>query len=103
MTTNYYNRRGDERRRRELPALLHKDMVQTINLSSTGARLVVKNPAIKPRMPLMIEIGDNEYVGLMCEPRWRRQIGQHLYVVGVRFPTGQEDLRKLQMSLSQAG
>lgn len=84
--------------------MLHTEMVQTINLSGSGARLLLKkSQQLKPRMPLMVELGDGEYVGLICEPRWREQVGRNLFVVGVRFPEGQQDLAQLRQNLRRAG
>ena len=83
--------------------MLSTEMVRTINLSECGARLLLKKPQqLRPRMSLMVELSDGQYVGLVCEPRWRERVGRNLFVVGVRFPEGQQDLAQLRQSLRQA-
>jgi hypothetical protein len=83
-----------------MPALLHRDMVEVINISTAGARLIVKSTKpLKDRVPILIQTGDDEYAGLLCEPRWVKKLGVNLYVVGVSFPQGQEDLNQLKRIL----
>jgi hypothetical protein len=97
------NRRRAGRQARQTDAMLSTEMVRTINLSECGARLLLKKPQqLRPRMSLMVELSDGQYVGLVCEPRWRERVGRNLFVVGVRFPEGQQDLAQLRQSLRQA-
>ena len=96
------NRRKAKRQARQNHALLSTEMVQTLNISECGARLLIKNPELRPRMSLMVELAEGEYVGLICEPRWRERIGRNLYVVGVRFPEDQQDLAQLRQNLRRA-
>lgn len=84
------DRRENRRQAKLLPALLHREMVKIINLSEDGARLLVHNlTSLKPRMPLILEIEEDQYASVMCEPRWNEEIGKNLYVVGVAFTEGE--------------
>lgn len=76
-----YDRRSADRLPKQVPALLHRDMVETVNISEEGARLIVRstNP-LKKKVPILIQTGDDQYAGLLCEPRWVTQIGKDLYV-----------------------
>ena len=47
----------------------------------------------------LIQTGEDDYAGLLCEPRWVEEVGENLYVVGVSFPSGQEGLSDLKRSL----
>lgn len=97
------NRRQSGRQARQTDALLSTEMVRTINLSECGARLLLKKPQqLKPRMSLMVELDEGVYIALVCEPRWRERVGRNLFVVGVRFPEGQQDLAQLKLNLRQA-
>jgi PilZ domain-containing protein len=100
MSDSKYDRRSAERLSKQVPALLHRDMVETINISEEGARLIVKSKTpLKSRVPLLIQTGENDYAGLLCEPRWVKKLGKDLYVVGVSFPEGQEDINHLKRTL----
>lgn len=93
------NRRSKTRFKAQKPALLHHDMVETLNVSADGARLLLKKSIqLRPRMPLMIQTGDNDYAAVICEPKWRRRIGRNLFVIGVSFAAG--ELYQLRQSLS---
>ena len=97
------NRRTSGRQARQAHALLSTEMVQTINLSESGARLLLKkSQQLHPRMSLMVELGEGQYIGLVCEPKWRQKIGRDLYVVGVHFPDHQQDLAQLRQDLRKA-
>lgn len=100
MEGSNHDRRSKARQPKQVPALLHRDMVKTINLSEEGARLLVRsdNP-LKERVPLVIQTGEGDYAGLLCEPRWVEKVGENLYVVGVSFPAGQEGLSHLKRTL----
>jgi len=100
MDGSSYDRRSKARQSKQVPALLHRDMVKTINISEEGARLLVKsNKPLKEKVPLLIQTGEDDYAGLLCEPRWVEEVGENLYVVGVSFPSGQEGLSDLKRSL----
>lgn len=102
MSGSKYDRRAKQRLPRQVPALLHRSMVKTINLSEDGARLLINSTKpLKEKMPLLIQTGDNDFAGLLCEPRWVEEVGENLYVVGVSFPEGQEDLGLLKRALLQ--
>lgn len=101
MSHNGYNRRDNGRIKMNLPALLSRQMVKTINISLTGARLVVRGSQLStPRMPLLIKNQNEEFTGLICEPQWEQKIGDNLYILGVSFPQGQEDLVLLRQQLA---
>lgn len=100
MSDSKYDRRATERISKQVPALLHRNMVETINLSEEGARLIVKSEVpLNRRVPILIQTGDDEYAGLLCQPRWVKKLGRDLYVVGVSFPKGQDDLAQLKRAL----
>lgn len=94
-------RRGEETRiGKAFPAMLHKQMVQVVNLSPTGARIVVNGTNISTEpAPLIIEFGDGQSLALMCEPKWEEKLGETVSVIGVAFPQGQPELRTLRLQL----
>lgn len=100
MSDSKYDRRGAERLSKQVPALFHRDMVDVINISEEGARLILKSSKpLKRRVPILIQTGENDYAGLLCEPRWVKKLGRDLYVVGVCFLQGQEDINHLKRTL----
>ena len=101
MINGCENRRVSLRVKKTVPVLLHREMVQTVNISSTGARLVVRGSKMSsPRIPILIEAKENSYAGLVCEPQWEEKIGPNLYILGVSFPENQEDLALLEHQLA---
>lgn len=100
MADSKYDRRSKARQSKQVPALLHRDMVKTINLSEEGARLLVKSDKpLKEKVPLLIQTGEDDYAGVVCEPRWVEEVGENLYVVGVSFPAGQDGVSHLKRTL----
>ena len=101
MNGNGYNRRETNRVKKHLPAYLNHQAINTINLSPTGARLVVRGSKLSTsRMPLLIDNEGHGLTGLICEPQWEQKIGNNLYILGVSFPEGQEDLALLKQQLA---
>lgn len=95
------NRRSDNRSTRHISVLFHHEMAETLNLSSGGARLIVKSSSLnRGCIPILLETAPDEYAGLLCTPRWEQKLSENLYVVGVSFPPNQDDLALLRDSLA---
>lgn len=95
------NRRGEETRfGMTFPGLLKSQKVQVVNLSATGARLVVQGSQKfeDESMPLMLEIGGQE-LELSCTPKWEEKLSERATVIGVAFPQDQPVVGKLNRLL----
>ena len=78
----------------------------TVNVTATSgatvtntAEVASSNRADPDSSPNNGITGEDDYAGLLCEPRWVEEVGENLYVVGVSFPSGQEGLSDLKRSL----
>lgn len=94
------NRRGEETRTgKAFPATLGEEAVQVVNLSFTGARLVVQGTQVDGPAPLEISLDDGRSISLLCEPKWHEQLGESVSVIGVAFPQGQPEVQDLRAIL----
>lgn len=103
LLAEFSNRRGEEVRvGKPFPAELDQQLVHVVNLSATGARLVVKGGEVgTPPYALKIEISAGEFVELQCEPKWEEKLGDSATVIGVAFPQDQAELQTLKERLER--
>ena len=95
------NRRGEDVRvGKSFPARLNEQMVRVVNLSPTGARLIVQGGDVgSPPYSLKIDTGDGEIVELQAEPKWEEKLGDSAIVIGLAFPQNQPGIQALKERL----
>ncbi|MGE0494009.1 MAG: PilZ domain-containing protein [Vulcanimicrobiota bacterium] len=97
------NRRADSRKSLECQVLMRHMQGKTLNLSATGARVLVESPVrLRTRQAVHVMTPDGQTFSVVAVPVWQQSFFGCGQVVGLHFPDDQTETASLRWWLESA-